>query len=66
LNLVSADPAASIAFYRRLGIDISDAAICRTPSGVHHVNARSGEVGSNWTARRLRRSGTRIGMAVTI
>jgi catechol 2,3-dioxygenase-like lactoylglutathione lyase family enzyme len=44
LNLVTANPAASIAFYRRLGIDIAEAAIWRTPSGVHHVNARSGEV----------------------
>jgi uncharacterized glyoxalase superfamily protein PhnB len=44
LNLVSADPAASIAFYRRLGVDIAEAAIWRTASGTHHVNARSGEV----------------------
>ena len=44
LNLVSADPAASIAFYRRLGVEIADAAIWRTASGTHHVNARSGEV----------------------
>ena len=44
LNLVSGDPAASIAFYRRLGVEIADAAIWRTASGTHHVNARSGEV----------------------
>ena len=44
LNLVSGDPAASVAFYRRLGVEIADAAIRRTASGVHHVNARSGEV----------------------
>jgi hypothetical protein len=44
LNLVSADPAASMAFCRRLGIGIAEAAIWRTASGVHHVNARSGEV----------------------
>jgi|SRR5687767_9644109 uncharacterized glyoxalase superfamily protein PhnB len=44
LNLVSADPAASVAFYRRLGVEIADAAIWRTASGAHHVNARSGEV----------------------
>jgi uncharacterized glyoxalase superfamily protein PhnB len=44
LNLVSADPAASVAFYRRLGVDIADAAIWHTASGTHHVNGRSGEV----------------------
>jgi uncharacterized glyoxalase superfamily protein PhnB len=44
LNLVSGDPAASIAFYRRLGVEIADAAIWQTTSGTHHVNARSGEV----------------------
>src|SRR4030095_1312934 len=44
LSLVSADPAASVAFYRRLGVDIAEAAIWRTVTGTHHVNARSGEV----------------------
>jgi uncharacterized glyoxalase superfamily protein PhnB len=44
LNLVSGDPAVSIAFYRRLGVDIVEPAIWRTASGTHHVNARSGEV----------------------
>jgi catechol 2,3-dioxygenase-like lactoylglutathione lyase family enzyme len=44
LNLVSGDPAASVAFYRRLGVEIGDNAIWRTASGTHHVNARSGEV----------------------
>jgi catechol 2,3-dioxygenase-like lactoylglutathione lyase family enzyme len=44
LNLVSADPAASVAFYRQLGVEIADAAVWRTASGTHHVNARSGEV----------------------
>jgi uncharacterized glyoxalase superfamily protein PhnB len=44
LNLVSADPAASIAFYRRLGVEIAEAAIWQTATGAHHANARSGEV----------------------
>jgi catechol 2,3-dioxygenase-like lactoylglutathione lyase family enzyme len=44
LNVVSADPAASVAFYRRLGVDIAEAAIWRTATGAHHVNARSGEI----------------------
>lgn len=44
LNLVSADPAASVSFYRRLGIEFAEAAIWRTATGTHHINARSGEV----------------------
>jgi len=44
LNLVSGDPAASIAFYRRLGVEIADGDIWRTASGTHHVNGQSGEV----------------------
>jgi uncharacterized glyoxalase superfamily protein PhnB len=39
INIVSGDPGASIAFYRRLGIDIAEDGIWRTPSGIHHVNA---------------------------
>jgi catechol 2,3-dioxygenase-like lactoylglutathione lyase family enzyme len=42
LNIVSGDAAASIAFYRRLGIDIPDEAVWRTPTGIHHVGARGG------------------------
>ncbi len=39
LNIVCGDPAASIAFYRRLGVDIPEAAVWRTPTGIHHVGA---------------------------
>jgi uncharacterized glyoxalase superfamily protein PhnB len=39
LNIVSGDPAASVAFYRRLGVEIPDEGIWRTPSGIHHVNS---------------------------
>jgi catechol 2,3-dioxygenase-like lactoylglutathione lyase family enzyme len=39
VNIVCGDPAASVAFYRRLGVDISDPAIWRTPTGIHHVGA---------------------------
>jgi hypothetical protein len=42
LNIVSGDAASSIAFYRRLGIDIPDEAVWRTPTGIHHVGARGG------------------------
>lgn len=39
INLVCADPEASIAFYRRLGVEIRDARVWRTPTGIHHVTA---------------------------
>jgi len=39
LNIVSGDPAASIEFYRRLGVEIPEENVWRTPSGIHHVNS---------------------------
>jgi catechol 2,3-dioxygenase-like lactoylglutathione lyase family enzyme len=39
INIVSGDPAASIAFYRRLGVDIPETGVWHTPSGIHHVNS---------------------------
>jgi uncharacterized glyoxalase superfamily protein PhnB len=39
LNIVSGNVDASIAFYRRLGVDIPDQRIWRTATGVHHVTA---------------------------
>jgi catechol 2,3-dioxygenase-like lactoylglutathione lyase family enzyme len=39
INLVCGDLGASIAFYRRLGVAIPDAAVWRTPTGAHHVSA---------------------------
>lgn len=39
INLVCGDLSASIAFYRRLGVDISEAGIWRTRTGEHHVSA---------------------------
>jgi uncharacterized glyoxalase superfamily protein PhnB len=41
LNIVSGDPAAAIAFYRRLGVDIPEGAVWRTATGIHHVSAGS-------------------------
>ena len=38
-NIVSSNPEASIAFYRRLGLDIPDRQVWRTATGVHHVSA---------------------------
>ena len=43
VNIVSTDPDASIAFYRRLGVDIPDDRVWRTSTGAHHVSAVRGE-----------------------
>jgi uncharacterized glyoxalase superfamily protein PhnB len=39
LNLVCGDTEASITFYRRLGVEIPDTRVWRTPTGVHHATA---------------------------
>ena len=39
INLVCGDLSASIAFYRRLGVEIPDAGVWRTPTGGHHASA---------------------------
>jgi uncharacterized glyoxalase superfamily protein PhnB len=39
INIVSGDPLAATAFYRRLGADIPDDQVWGTASGVHHVSA---------------------------
>lgn len=39
LNIVSGDVEASIAFYRRLGVDIPETRVWRTSTGAHHVSA---------------------------
>jgi len=39
INLVCGDMDASLAFYRRLGVEIPDDAVWRTPTRVHHVSA---------------------------
>ncbi|MCF8531968.1 MAG: VOC family protein [Reyranella sp.] len=49
VNIVSGNVEASIAFYRRLGVDIPDPLIWRTATGAHHVTAiesRAGEAAS--------------------
>lgn len=40
LNIVSADVEASVAFYRRLGLDIPERSTWRTATGIHHVTAQ--------------------------
>jgi uncharacterized glyoxalase superfamily protein PhnB len=43
INIVSANVEASIAFYRRLGVDIPEDGVWRTASGIHHVSAAEAE-----------------------
>ena len=38
IDIVAHDMAATLAFYRGLGVQIPDEAIWRTPTGIHHVN----------------------------
>ncbi len=38
VNIVSCDPAASIAFYRRLGVEIPEARVWQTKTGIHHIS----------------------------
>ena len=45
LNIVSGNAEASIAFYRRLGLDIPDRSIWRTATGPHHVSAANSAEG---------------------
>lgn len=46
VNIVSGDLDASMAFYRRLAMEIPDDTVWRTDSGAHHVNARAGDGGA--------------------
>jgi uncharacterized glyoxalase superfamily protein PhnB len=39
INLVCGDVGASMAFYRRLGVDIPEARVWGTSTGIHHVSA---------------------------
>ncbi len=39
LNIVSSNPDASIAFYRRLGVDFPEDRVWRTATGAHHASA---------------------------
>ncbi len=38
VDLVSADMEASLGFYRDLGVEIDEAAVWRTGSGIHHID----------------------------
>jgi uncharacterized glyoxalase superfamily protein PhnB len=41
LNIVSANLAASLEFYRRLGVEIPEEAVWRTSTGIHHASAKA-------------------------
>src|ERR1700704_4357368 len=41
LNIVSADLEASLKFYRHLGVEIPEAMVRRTPTGLHHGGAQA-------------------------
>jgi uncharacterized glyoxalase superfamily protein PhnB len=43
VNLVVKDMARTLAFYRRLGLEIPEAAQWSTPSGIHHVTIAHGD-----------------------
>jgi catechol 2,3-dioxygenase-like lactoylglutathione lyase family enzyme len=43
LNIVSGDTAASVAFYRRLGVALPEQNVWRTDTGIHHANAVSAD-----------------------
>jgi len=49
INIVCGDVGASIAFYRRLGVEISEEQIWRTGTGAHHVGVRGRSSGSTMT-----------------
>jgi len=40
LNIVSRDPESSMAFYRRLGVDLPEERVWRTATGAHHISAQ--------------------------
>jgi uncharacterized glyoxalase superfamily protein PhnB len=41
VNIVSADPEASLKFYRLLGIEIPEESVWRTQTGIHHASAKA-------------------------
>jgi catechol 2,3-dioxygenase-like lactoylglutathione lyase family enzyme len=43
INIVSSDVEASLAFYRRLGVNLPEENVWRTETGAHHASVRDGE-----------------------
>ncbi|HVN02154.1 MAG TPA: VOC family protein [Caulobacteraceae bacterium] len=56
INVVVRDMEASVAFYRRLGIDIPEGAVWTTGSGGHHVKAGEGEMDVEFDSHRMARA----------
>ena len=57
INLIAHDLPASLAFYRRLGLDIPEAAVWQSGGGAHHAKAEtSGDVDLEFDSRRLARA----------
>ena len=56
LNLVARDMDETLAFYRRLGVDIPENIVWRTDTGPHHVDLKMpGGVGLDFDSERLAR-----------
>ncbi|HEX4196414.1 MAG TPA: VOC family protein [Caulobacteraceae bacterium] len=55
INLVVKDMARTLAFYRRLGVNIPEAAQWSTPSGIHHVTLSGGGVDMEFDSQALAR-----------
>ena len=46
INIVSRDPDTSVAFYRRLGVDMPEERVWRTATGPHHAAAAENALGT--------------------
>jgi catechol 2,3-dioxygenase-like lactoylglutathione lyase family enzyme len=46
INIVTGDLSASVAFYRRLGVDIPEETFWKSRTGVHHASAKKTEGGT--------------------
>jgi catechol 2,3-dioxygenase-like lactoylglutathione lyase family enzyme len=56
VNLVVKDMARTLAFYRRLGVEIDENSAFKTPSGVHHISiGGAGEVSMDFDSQTLAR-----------
>jgi catechol 2,3-dioxygenase-like lactoylglutathione lyase family enzyme len=56
VNLVVKDMARTLAFYRRLGVEIPESGVWKTPSGIHHVSiGGAGEVDMEFDSQALAR-----------
>jgi uncharacterized glyoxalase superfamily protein PhnB len=53
MNLIVRDMQESLAFYRRLGIDIPDGEVWRTHTGAHHAKTAPGEMEAQFESLKL-------------